>query len=129
MAKIWSKWKYDSQIWHCWWLGSQLVDIGCKNASMPNLSFLLHLLTTSLVAGVEDGFRPFFFSHVKSIYIFESIHKVSRSNNNLEPLNWNLDTYNIEGEHQWPSNDIIKIGQVINIFVSRINCLRIIFRI
>ena len=28
-----------------------------------------------------------FFSHVKSIYISESIYKVSRSNNNLEPLN------------------------------------------
>ena len=27
-------------------------------------------------------------SHVKSIYISESIHKVSRSSNNLEPLNW-----------------------------------------
>ena len=31
-------------------------------------------------------FRPIF--HVKSIYISESTHKVSRSNNNLEPLNW-----------------------------------------
>ena len=29
-----------------------------------------------------------FFSHVKSIHISESIHKVSRSNNNLKPLNW-----------------------------------------
>ena len=27
------------------------------------------------------------FSHVKPIYISESIHKLSRSNNNLEPLN------------------------------------------
>ena len=29
-----------------------------------------------------------FFFLVKSIYISESTHKVSRSNNNLEPLNW-----------------------------------------
>ena len=29
-----------------------------------------------------------FFFLVKSIYISESINKVSRSNNNLEPLNW-----------------------------------------
>ena len=28
------------------------------------------------------------FSHVKSIYISETIHKVLRSNNNLKPLNW-----------------------------------------
>ena len=32
-------------------------------------------------------FKPTFFSHVKSIYISKSIHKVSRSNNNLEPFN------------------------------------------
>ena len=31
-------------------------------------------------------FKPIFFSHMKSIYISESIHKVSWSNNNLEPL-------------------------------------------
>ena len=30
-------------------------------------------------------FRPFFPSHVNLIYISESIYKVSRSNNNLEP--------------------------------------------
>ena len=45
--------------------------------------------------GSENKFRPKkyfeiytnFFSYVKSIYISESIHKVSRSNNNLESLN------------------------------------------
>ena len=51
--------------------------LGPGNTRGPNLKISLTLLDLDQ-----------FFFLVKSIYISESTHKVSRSNNNLEPLNW-----------------------------------------
>ena len=57
---------------------SKLRPFSWQNLKSKKISNLTDFLT----------FRPIFFSHVKSIYNSESIHKVSRSKNNLEPLNW-----------------------------------------